>query len=304
MALEMQRVDSELGCWTQTEWVPDVGDPLAGVIDRIWDFDGTLDRARERTFPNGMIELIVQLDEPHRPVRDDVAGSHFPAVCMSGLMTTAEVVEAPAARCRVLGVRLHPIGAFALLAEPLHPMSGITVDLRDVLGRAATELGERCFDAPSGATRVRIAARWAAERIARASHVDPAIASAARRIAHAGGQAAIAEIEASSGRSRALHVVVSRARRRFAEALRAHRALPASAHDGTRRCAARRDRGDDRLLRSAAHERRVPRAHRPDAGRVSARRPLPTLGQLGRSLRLSCDVFSKTCGRGRIRMVP
>jgi AraC-like DNA-binding protein len=230
MALETQRVDSELGCWTHTEWVPDAGDSLAGVVDRIWDFDGTLDRARERTFPNGMIELIVQLDEPHRPVRNDVAGSHFPAVCLSGLMTTAEVVEAPARRCRVLGVRLQPIGAFALLAEPLHPMSGITVDLRDVLGRAATELGERCFAAPSGATRVRIAARWAAERIARASHVDPAIASAVRRIAHTGGRAAIAEIETSSGRSHARfassfreHVGVSP--KRFARIVRFRRAL-------------------------------------------------------------------------------
>ncbi len=230
MVVAVRRVDSELGCWTHAEWTPDAGAPLAGVIDRVWDFDGTLTSARERNFPNGMVELIVQLDEPHRAVHDDVTGAHFPAVCVGGLLTTADVVEAPPRRCRVLGVRLHPVGAFALLAEPLHALSDVTVDLRDVLGRAATELGERCFGAPSGAARVRIAASWAADRIARAAHVDPAIALAARRIAHAGGQAAIGAIEAESGRSRARFVAAFREHvgvspKRFARIVRFRRAL-------------------------------------------------------------------------------
>jgi AraC-like DNA-binding protein len=236
MAVELRRVDSELGCWTHAEWTPDPGDPLVGAIERIWDFDGTLHSARERTFPNGMVELIVQLDEPHRAVHDNLTGAHFPAVCVGGLITTAAVVEAPPRRCRVLGVRLHPVGAFALLAEPLHALSDATVDLRDVLGRAASELGERCFDAPSGTARVRIAARWAAERIARAAHVDPAIALAARRIEHAGGQAAIGEIEPESGRSRARFVASFREHvgispKRFARVVRFRRAL-AMVHQG------------------------------------------------------------------------
>ncbi|MBV8369471.1 MAG: AraC family transcriptional regulator [Candidatus Eremiobacteraeota bacterium] len=236
MAVELRRVETELGCWTHAEWTPDAGDPLAGAIDRIWDFDGTLNAARERTFPDGMVELIVQLDEPHRAVRDDVTGAHFPAVCVGGLITTAAIVEAPARRCRVLGVRLHPVGAFALLAEPLHALADTTVDLRDVLGRAASELGERCFDAPNGVARVRVAARWAAERIARPTHVDPAIASAARRIVYAGGRTAIAQIEAESGRSRARFVAsfrehVGLSPKRFARVVRFRRAL-AMVHQG------------------------------------------------------------------------
>jgi len=230
MAVVLRRVDSELGCWTHAEWTPDEGDPLAGAIDRIWDFDGTLNSARERTFPNGMVELIVQLDEPHRAVHEAVTGAHFPAVCVGGLMTTAGVVEAPPRRCRVLGVRLHPVGAFAVLAEPLHAIAEATVDLRDVLGRAASELGERCFDAPNGAARVGIAARWAAERIARANHVDPVIALAVRRIAQAGGQAPIGEIQAESGLPRARFVASFREHagvspKRFARVVRFRRAL-------------------------------------------------------------------------------
>jgi AraC-like DNA-binding protein len=230
MPVQVRHEDSELGRWTHAEWVPGVNDPLAGAIDRIWDFEGTLQHARERNFPNGMVELIVQLDEPHRPVRDDVAGSQFPAVCIAGVMTAAEVVEAPAKRCRVLGVRLHPVGAFALLATPLQPLAGVTVDLRDVVGRAAAELGERCYDAACGEQRVRIAARWAVERIARCSHVDPAVAWAARRIAQLDGRVTVAALEADTGRSRARftaafreHVGVSP--KRYARVVRFRRAL-------------------------------------------------------------------------------
>jgi AraC-like DNA-binding protein len=230
MPVQVRQEHSELGSWTHAEWVPAPGDRLAGTIERIWDFEGSLEHARERNFPNGMVELIVQLDEPHRPVHDDAAGAHFPAVCIAGMMTTAEVVEAPPGRCRVLGVRLHPVGAFALLAEPLHAIAGVTVDLRDVLGRAAAELGERCHGARRGEERVRTAARWAAARIARAVHIDPAITWAARRIAEHDGRVAIAELEAATDRPRARftasfreHVGVSP--KRFARIVRFRRAL-------------------------------------------------------------------------------
>ena len=34
----------------------------------VWDFDGTLSNPWERVFPNGMLELIVQLDDLHLDV--------------------------------------------------------------------------------------------------------------------------------------------------------------------------------------------------------------------------------------------
>ena len=63
-----RRCDSVLGSWTQSHWEPARGDPLTGIVERIWDFDGTLAHRRERIFPNGMLELVVRLDEPRRPV--------------------------------------------------------------------------------------------------------------------------------------------------------------------------------------------------------------------------------------------
>jgi hypothetical protein len=72
--------------WIETTWVPDATSPLAGAIDRIWHFDGTLAAKRERVFPDGTLELIVQLDTPHRPGLDGPADRFPPGV--TGLRTT------------------------------------------------------------------------------------------------------------------------------------------------------------------------------------------------------------------------
>ena len=237
MPITVRCIDSALGRWTQTEWRPAPDEPLAGVVERIWDFEGVLALGRERNFPNGMIELIVQLDEPHRPVVDDVAGAPFPAVCMDGLQTTAHLIQAPAGGCRVLGVRLYPVGAFALLAAPLDALGGATLDLRDVVGRAAAELGERCHDARRGTERVLIAAHWTAERIVRGARcVDPAIAWAAQRIAQHDGNVSIAAIEEAANCARGRFTAAFRAHvgvspKRFARVVRFRRAL-ALVNDG------------------------------------------------------------------------
>jgi hypothetical protein len=133
------RHESALGSLTHAQWKPAFSSQLAGSIDQIWYFDGTLGEVRERVFPDGTLELIVQLDSPHRPGVDGPARP-FPPVCVTGLRTTAEVVEAPPGRCRVLGVRLTPPAAFRLLCAPLPELTARTADLHAVIGRGAAEL--------------------------------------------------------------------------------------------------------------------------------------------------------------------
>jgi hypothetical protein len=57
-AVAVTRHESAVGVWTSTEWKPGSGSLLAGAVDRIWHFDGTLGAARERVFPDGTLELI------------------------------------------------------------------------------------------------------------------------------------------------------------------------------------------------------------------------------------------------------
>jgi len=201
MPITSQQIDTELGRWVHTEWRPGPDDPLAWAVDRVWDFDGMASAPQERVFPNGLVELIVQLDDRYL----DVLGHdcvETPAACVTGIYSSAIVVQAPRRRCRVLGVRLHPAGAWVALAHPLDELADVTADLRDLLGRATAELAERCHDAASGVERVRRAHAWLGSRILRPAHrctVDPAAHWVARRIAATAGIRPIGPIRAETG---------------------------------------------------------------------------------------------------------
>jgi hypothetical protein len=52
------------------------------------DFDG------ERVFPNGMLELILQLDDLHRDVLETVTVV-TPTTCVTGIHSRALIVESP-----------------------------------------------------------------------------------------------------------------------------------------------------------------------------------------------------------------
>lgn len=131
--MTVESPDSPLGRWTAAHWAPPPGTPLHGAIERIWYFDGTA-------------ELIVMLDERHRDA-DDPALASFPAVCINGCRTQPSVVVSPHGRCRVLSINFTPVGACTLLRSNMQHLVDVTVDVRDAIGLAAEELGERCADA-------------------------------------------------------------------------------------------------------------------------------------------------------------
>jgi hypothetical protein len=94
----------------------------------------------------------------------------------TGLQTGPLVVESPGQPCTVLGLRLHPAGAYALLGRPLGELSGTTVDFEDLVGRAAAELAARLDEAPAAGGRLRRVAAWVEARLARSPGAAPAVA--------------------------------------------------------------------------------------------------------------------------------
>jgi AraC-like DNA-binding protein len=183
MAISIQHHDSAFGNWLMAHWSPP---QLAGLVDALWYFEGRVTIPRERVFPDGRVELIIHLG----PVYHQVYQKHtepYSTCCVSGLLLQSNVIQAPAGPCAVLGVRLRPASAFALLARPLHELAGITVDLTDLLGSASQELAERCHQAPWPEQRLRVAAEWIAQRCAR-TRADAAVLWVAQQIeAHSGG---------------------------------------------------------------------------------------------------------------------
>ncbi|GJG89153.1 hypothetical protein tb265_43340 [Gemmatimonadetes bacterium T265] len=154
MRLSASTVDSALGRWTLHAWDPPHLPPsLASVVSGMWHFDGRVALRRERTFPGGYLELIVHLGPRFRPVDVGVAGEPsaggpsagdpFPVARLTGVQVGPLVVEAPPGACRVLGVRLTPVGAYALLAGPLDATAALGEPRRARLTTAGAGEGGR-----------------------------------------------------------------------------------------------------------------------------------------------------------------
>ena len=199
-----QSVDTPLGRWTHTEWVPDAGSALVGLVDRIWHFDGRTTHRRERVFPNGLLEIIVHLGECYRLI--DGKGPELCGVTgVTGMQLGPMLIEAPAARCRVIGIRLHPLGARAVLGLPLAEVAVLNVDLPDLLGPEANELADACASATTAEIAIRQAADWSARKIADSfarTRPEPVAAWAASEIVRHAGAVSIGALRERSGASK------------------------------------------------------------------------------------------------------
>ena len=197
MKISIIHNDTPLGPWTYSEWRPP---HLAGLVEVIWYFKGPTSSARKRILPNGTVEMLVNFGEPYRTITG--AGPALLKTAWLAGLQSGPMVSAQPPRQDVMGVRLCPAGAYALLDCPVREISELVVDLEDLVGQAASELAELCYDAASVEGRLRRAADWVAERVTKARGVDPAVAWAAGRIEQSGGAVPIAELRRQTGLSK------------------------------------------------------------------------------------------------------
>jgi AraC-like DNA-binding protein len=136
-ALVRRSEDAGSGRWALTEWRPP---RLGGLVESIWDFEGAMPHPRERHFPSGLLDLVLQLDERFY----FLAGERrelCATACLAGLQSGPTAIEAPPRASRVLGIRLRPAGAHRLLSgAPLSEASERILDLADLVGSPAREL--------------------------------------------------------------------------------------------------------------------------------------------------------------------
>jgi AraC-like DNA-binding protein len=189
--------DDALGRWSYAEWRPT---HLAHLVDLFWHARGRSTFARKRIFPNGRVELLVNLGEPIRLV-EGVGAQVLRCGWLSGMHSRPVVIEC-SSTWDTLGVRLRPAGAYALLGRPIADLSGFTFDLGDVIGRAAAELAEHCFEARTIEERFRRAAEWIGARTRRAPAGEAAVAWTAGRIERSFGTAPIGALLEETGLSR------------------------------------------------------------------------------------------------------
>jgi AraC-like DNA-binding protein len=188
---------SPRGGWSYSVWRPP---QLGGLVDHVWAYDGPSSHRRKRVFPNGRIELILNFGGPYRLVQG--AGAQ---VCRSAWISGPHVgpvlLEQPAQQ-HVIGVRLLPAGARAVVARPLRETTGLCLDLSDLVGADASELLERCEAARSIMSRFRVIAQWIGERFERAGSMDRAVAWAVERLDASSGAISITELREGTGLSK------------------------------------------------------------------------------------------------------
>ncbi len=195
MAIHIEREDSLLGSWLLATLEPGA---LAWVTEGLWYFEGRLNLLRERHFPSGRLDLVIHLGARYRDATDGVADP-FPIRCISGLQTRSDVIEAPEGHTAVLGIRLHPLGAYALVGGVAGELRNGTTDLDLLLGDASRELWERCLEAGSPEERLRTAAAWLATRIREGPAPDPAVAWMVRELERQRGMGRIGDLRVRTG---------------------------------------------------------------------------------------------------------
>ncbi|WP_154794086.1 helix-turn-helix domain-containing protein [Occultella kanbiaonis] len=193
MALTSWREESELGSWTHLELRPAA--PAAARVESVWLFDGNL-RRRERYVPTGTLDLLIQLDEssPTFRIVDGSSPATCPPSCLAGLLVAPMAVETPTATSRMIGVRLKPAGAAALVDVPLQEVTGTAVDLDDLIGAEAGRLTDRLHEPGTDADRLRIVARWVADRLAGQVGLDRGVGYAVAAMERTGGRMRVADI--------------------------------------------------------------------------------------------------------------
>lgn len=198
MALHAWRDESGLEAWTHLELRP----PTHGsMVESVWLFEGTL-QGRERFYPTGTLDLLIQLDASSPSFRIvDGQPAATPAAALTGMLVTPLVVETPAATTSMIGVRLRPAGAAALFDVPQSALTGSAVSLEDLIGQESRRLTERLHDAPSHEQRLTIMAQWISERMTAGSGTDPQVARAVSEIERARGAVGVSELLAQIGES-------------------------------------------------------------------------------------------------------
>src|SRR5688572_12104369 len=157
--------------------------PLRGLVQLAWTLRSAEGEGRQRVLPDGSVELVWNLGDRFR--RHPGAGGApelQPAALFVGPTTRHLEIEATG-RVDLVGVRLVPGAAAALVAPPLAELRDLAVDLEDVDGLAMPAcLGERlaAMDSPAARAATALAAVATA---ARPELLDPRVAAAVEGMA-------------------------------------------------------------------------------------------------------------------------
>lgn len=176
--------------------------PLSRYVQFLWIAQGAVDYRRERVLPNGVVEVIVNLGARYKVLaNEDYARAEvFERAWVAGIQRRELVIE-PFAETDLLGVRIRPGGARALLGLPMRELTDRVVELEllDTLDLRA--LRERLLEAPTRAAKFRAAEQVLQAQLDQSHAAHPAVTHLCARILAATGNIRVERLVADTGYS-------------------------------------------------------------------------------------------------------
>jgi len=154
---------------------------LARAVESIWTLESAHDASAcgQPVVPDGRSEIIVHFADPFERIDDGIA-TRQPAILVAGQLERPLVLR-PTGRTGVLGIRLRPEGAAAILRLPQHELVGRTEAVDGVSPLLARWLVELRDSARSIDEAVSFVTRGLG-RFLHPDRIDPRVTAAVRLI--------------------------------------------------------------------------------------------------------------------------
>jgi AraC-like DNA-binding protein len=155
--------------------------PLNALVSHLWSLNDAPGHERERIFPNGTIELVINLQEDdfriHRSLAAGTPALRFRGAIVSGCYSSPFEIDTRN-HASIVGVHFRPAGAARLLGIRPGEIVDSHVSLEDIWGRCAIELRERLCGEPDHRERFRILEQALMERLASVPSARSAVGAA------------------------------------------------------------------------------------------------------------------------------
>jgi AraC-like DNA-binding protein len=208
---------------------------LTGIVDCVWTLDGD---ARELAdaqpvLPDGKPEIVLHLGDPFERIDSGGTQERQPRVIFAGQLLAPLELRATG-RVSVVGIRLQPHGAAALVTEPQHQLVGQTLGLDALspsLARALDAVRDRVIHASDAPPMVlELLASWI-----EVGRIDRHVQAAVEYIRHRRGLVTVAMLSTHAGLTprqleRRFREVVGISPKRLARIARFQRALRVFEH--------------------------------------------------------------------------
>jgi AraC-like DNA-binding protein len=174
---------------------------LARAVDRVWVLEGEAPAgaSAEPILPDGRPELILHFGNPFE--RLNAGRTTRQAQVLFAGQVTSPLLLRPTGRVAVVGVRFHPDGAAAVVAQPQHELAGLTLAVDVIaapLRRALLAVEDSAGDLTRAAAMVQnVLARWL-----QPARIDPRVRCAVRIIEQSRGRTSVDHLAVAAGITR------------------------------------------------------------------------------------------------------